>query len=156
MRPQREFLSTKWKLSAILAMTFLVLITFKLQYVVWALEFETSRHEYIHPLRNILLYTFHPHFNRLHKANSSCTIIHNILIILNCTPESESSGNGCGLRPYRYLGAHRQGGAGIQRVRHGAAPLVRHAGQPPAPHRAVAHPQGPRRWREEGLNCTLR
>lgn len=68
--------------------------------------------------------------------------------------ESESSGNGCGLRPHRDVGADWEGGAGLQRVGHGAAPLVRHAGQPAAPHRAVAHPQGPRRWREEGLNTS--
>lgn len=73
-----------------------------------------------------------------------------------CASESESSGNRCGLRSHRDVGAHRQGGAGLQRVGNGAAPLVRHAGQPEAPHCAMAHPQGPRRWREEGLNVNAR
>lgn len=50
-----------------------------------------------------------------------------MITFLNVT-ESESSGNGGRLRSHRYFGAHRQGGAGLQRVRHGATSLVRHAG----------------------------
>lgn len=78
------------------------------------------------------------------------------LLICSCTAESESSGNRGWLRSHRYIWAHREGLPGLQRLGHWAASLVRHAGQPSTPHRAVAHTQGPRRWREEGLSETMR
>lgn len=57
-------------------------------------------------------------------------------------PESASGGDGFGLRQDRQERRHRQSLCGLQQHRRGAATLVRHAGQPPATHRPVAHSAG--------------
>lgn len=63
-----------------------------------------------------------------------------LMFILCPLSESASGGNCFGLWQDWQERCHRQGVRGLQQHRGGAATLVGHAGQPPAPHRPVAHP----------------
>lgn len=63
--------------------------------------------------------------------------------------ESKSVDNCSGLRSNWDIGSYRESAVGQHCYRHRAPSLVRHARLTTPPHRAVAHPQGPRRRREE-------